>query len=64
MLLLQQPVQLYFRGETEKDHDEFWPEEQITGREAMDFENVTKENQSVAFGENSGRKGKDKGRIK
>jgi hypothetical protein len=52
-VLLQQHVQLYFRGETEKDHDEFWPEEQISGREALDFENATKGKQLVAFGGNS-----------
>jgi hypothetical protein len=36
--------------ETEKDHNEFWPEEQILGPEAIDFENATKRNQLVAFG--------------
>jgi hypothetical protein len=64
MLLLQQHVQLYFRGESEKDHADSWPKEQISGREARDFENATQENQSVAFCGNSGRKSKDKGRIK
>jgi hypothetical protein len=49
---------LYFCGETEKDYDGFWPEEQISVPETSDFEDVTKENQPVAFGGNSGRKGK------
>jgi hypothetical protein len=36
---------LYFHGETEKDYDAFWPEEQISGRETSDSEDVTKGNQ-------------------
>jgi hypothetical protein len=47
---------LYFHGETEEDHNEFWPEEQISGREAMNFENATNRE--------SGRKGKEKRRTK